>query len=140
MCSGVYCTKPRIREWTRDKAGYAKVRRLGFAIVPEFGGTIHGYCGETLDAILLDLLEWHRRPTMEDMHKAYVGRSCTRQADHMLLVQPYSPHHFRQGEMPGPTISWMYCEGRLELRRQRKSGKRQSTSPTLKMMGLKPNG
>ena len=96
--------KPRIREWTRDKAGYAKVRRLGFAIVPEFGGTIHGYCGETLDATLLDLLEWHRKPTMEDMHKAYVGCSRTRQTDHMLLVQPYSPHLFRQGEMPGPTI------------------------------------
>ena len=70
---GVYCMKPRIREWTRDKAGYAKVRRLGFAIVPEFGGTIHGYCGETLDATLLDLLEWHRKPTMEDMHKKRIG-------------------------------------------------------------------
>ena len=96
--------KPRIREWTRDKAGYAKVRRLGFAIVPEFGGTIHGYCGETLDAILLDLLEWHRKPSMEDMHKAYVGRSRTRQAHHMLLVQPYSPHLFRQGQLPVPAI------------------------------------
>ena len=96
--------KPRIREWATDTAGYAKVRRLGFAVVPEFGGTIHGYCGETLDAILLDLLEWHRKPTMEDMHKAYVGRSRTRKVDQILLVQPYSPHLFRQGQMPGPTI------------------------------------
>ena len=95
---------PKIREWSRDKAGYARVRRLGFAIVPEFGGTIHGYCGETLDATLLDLLEWTRKPTMEDMHKAYVGRSRTRAADHTLLVQPYSPYLFRQGELPGPTI------------------------------------
>ena len=101
---GVYCMKPRIREWSRDRAGYAKVRRLGFAIVPEFGGTIHGYCGETLDSNLLDLLEWHRQPTMEDMRKAYVGRSRTRRAEDMLLVQPYSPHLFRQGQMPGPAI------------------------------------
>ena len=41
---------------------------------------------------------------MDDMHKAYVGRSRTRKADHTLIVQPYSPHLFRQGQLPGPTI------------------------------------
>ena len=83
---------------------HCKVRRIGFAIAPEFGGTIHGYCGDTLDAALLDLLEWHRKPTMDDQHKAYVGKSRTREADHSLFVQPYSPHLFRQGELPGPNI------------------------------------
>ena len=101
---GVYCMTPRIRVWSRDNAGYAKVRRIGFALAPEFGGTIHGYCGDTLDAGLLDLLEWHRKPSMDDMHKAYVGKSRTRKAEHTLIVQPYSPHLFRQGELPGPTI------------------------------------
>ena len=124
MYSGVFCLKPRIREWARDKAGYAKVRRLGFAIVPEFGGTIHGYCGETLDAILLDLLEWHRKPAMEDMHKAYVGRSRTRQTDHMLLVQPYSPHLFRQGEMPGPTILMDVLRGKTSTAQAKKRWKK----------------
>ena len=95
---------PRIRIWSRDNAGYAKVRRIGFALAPEFGGTIHGYCGDTLDAGLLDLLEWHRKPSMEDMHKAYVGKSRTRKAEHTLMVQPYSPHLFRKGELPGPTL------------------------------------
>ena len=121
---GVYIMKPKIREWARDKAGFAKVRRLGFAIVPEFGGTIHGYCGETLDAILLDLLEWHRKPAMEDMHKAYVGRSRTRQTDHMLLVQPYSPHLFRQGEMPGPTILMDVLRGKTSTDQAKKRWKK----------------
>ena len=80
------------------------MRRIGFALAPEFGGTIHGYCGDTLDADLLDLLEWHRKPSMDDQHKAYVGKSRTREADHTLIVQPYSPHLFRQGELPGPNI------------------------------------
>ena len=53
----IYPMTPKIREWARDNAGFARVKRLGFAVVPEFGGTIHGYCGETLDANLLDLLE-----------------------------------------------------------------------------------
>lgn len=41
---------------------------------------------------------------MDDQHKAYVGRSRTREADHTLIVQPYSPHLFRQGELAGPNI------------------------------------
>ena len=92
---GVYAMTPKIRVWSRDQAGYAKVRRIGFALAPEFGGKIHGYCGDTLDAGLLDLLEWHRKPTMDDMHKAYVGKSRTRMADHTLIVQPYSSHLFK---------------------------------------------
>ena len=102
---------PKVRTWARDGAGYAKVRRLGFALVPEFGGTIHSYCGDAMDAALLDLLEWHRKPTMDDMHKAYVGRSRCREADHTLIVQPYSPHLFRQGELPGPTILMKVLQG-----------------------------
>ena len=39
---GVYCMAPKIRIWPRGNAGYAKVRRIGFALAPEFGGTIHG--------------------------------------------------------------------------------------------------
>ena len=101
---GVYCMTPKLRVWSRDNAGYAKVKRIGFALAPEFGGAIHGYCGDTLDADLLDLLEWHRKPSMDDMHKGYVGKSRTREAHHTLLVQPYSPHLFRQGELPGPSI------------------------------------
>ena len=50
---------------------------------------------------------------MDDMHKAYVGKSRCREADHTLIVQPYSPHLFRQGELPGPTILMKVLQGRL---------------------------
>ena len=53
---------------------------------------------------MLDLLEWNRKPSMDGMHKAYVGRSRCREAQHTLIAQPYSPHLLRQGELPGPSL------------------------------------
>ena len=38
---GVYPLKPVFRHWTRDRDGYAKVRRRGFQLVPDFSGTAH---------------------------------------------------------------------------------------------------
>ena len=67
--------KPQAVIWSRDKQGYAKVKRIGFPLVPEFGGTVHAYCGSTLEATQSDLLEWHRRPTPEDMQRAYINES-----------------------------------------------------------------
>ena len=134
---------PKIRTWTRDQSGHAKVRRIGFALAPEFGGTIHSYCGDTMDAALLDLLEWHRRPTMEDMHKAYVGKSRTRQSDHLLIVQPYSPHLFRQGELPGPTILMKVlrqqlstAEAKKEWKAVEKNAKREDAQSEKKWMDI----
>ena len=101
---GIYVLKPTVCVWTRDAAGQASVKRFGFRVVPELGGTIHGYCGDTLDAMIGDLLEWNRKPCPEDMHKAYISKSRIRRVEHMLLVQPYSPHLFRQGELPGPQL------------------------------------
>ena len=46
----VYALRPRARKWSLDKAGHAQVRRIGFALVPAFGGTARAYCGSTLDA------------------------------------------------------------------------------------------
>ena len=35
--------------WSRDSDNNARVRRKGFQIVPDFGGTAHAYCGESLE-------------------------------------------------------------------------------------------
>ena len=51
---------------------------------------------------------------MDDQHKAYVGKSRTREADHTLIVQPYSPHLFRQGELPGPNILMRLLRGDIQ--------------------------
>ena len=138
---------PRVRVWSRDNAGYAKVRRIGFSVAPEFGGTIHGYCGDTLDAALLDLLEWNRKPTIDDQHKAYVGRSRTRKVEDTLLVQPYSPWLFRQGELAGPTILMEVLRGKLNtsraksawkesVKKREKEKEKAAKGPWLKVMPL----
>ena len=41
---------------------------------------------------------------MEDMLKAYIIKSRIREANKILLAQPYSPHLFRQGVLPGPGL------------------------------------
>ena len=110
---GIYVLKPKVVVWARDGAGQASVNRIGFTVVPELGGTIHGYCGDTLDAMIGDLLEWNRKPCPDDMHKAYISKSRVRRSEHMLLAQPYSPHLFRQGEMPGPHMLMRVLRGQI---------------------------
>ena len=58
--------------WSRDVAGNAKVRRRGFRIVPDFAGTAHAYCGDTLARCKGDLLEWTKVPTHDAMLWAYI--------------------------------------------------------------------
>ena len=100
----VHRLQPKYVTWTRDKAGNAKVRRKGFTIVPDFAGTAHGYCGDTLEQSKGDLLEWYRTPTMDAMLRGYIIRSRVREVDRSLLIQPYSPKLFSQGVLPGPTL------------------------------------
>ena len=92
------------KQWTLDKAGNVKIVRYGFPIVADFGGTAHAYCGTTMSATLGDLLPWHKKPTLEDMLRAYIIRSRVKECDNILLAQPYSPHLFRQGLLPGPKL------------------------------------
>ena len=57
-----------------------------------------------MSATLGDLLPWHKKPTLEDMLRAYIIKSRVKQADKIILAQPYSPHLFRQGLLPGPKL------------------------------------
>ena len=50
-------------------------QRFGFPLVPDFGGTAHAYCGDTLDAALGDRLSWTQKPQVEDMLKGNVIKS-----------------------------------------------------------------
>ena len=100
----LYTLRVQQKQWSLDKGGNVKISRFGFPIVPDFGGTAHAYCGSTLDASLGDLLPWYQKPQMADMLKAYIIKSRIRSAEKLLLVQPYSPHLFRQGVNPGPQL------------------------------------
>ena len=82
-------------------------------MVPNFAGTIHSFVGASLDAAMLDCLHFARTPTREDMLKAYLGVSRVRRKEGLLIVQPYSPWLFRQGEMIGPPLLMDFWRGRL---------------------------
>ena len=76
----------------------------GSPIAPDCGGTAHAYCGTALPATLGDLLPWLNKPTLEDMRRGYIIRSRVKEADKIILAQPYSPYLFRQGLLPGPNL------------------------------------
>ena len=115
--------KPRVQQWSRDAAKKAKVKRIGFPLVPEFGGTVHAYCGTTLSAAQSDLLEWHRKPSVDDMQKAYINESRVSSLDQLLIVQQYSPDLFRQGELPGPRILMEVLRGNISTAEAREEWK-----------------
>eukprot|EP00973_Karenia_brevis_P026301 3627518-Karenia_brevis.AAC.1 len=57
-----------------------------------------------MEAAIGDLLPWLQRPRLDDMLKGYIIKSRVRDGEKLLLAQPYSPHLFRQGTMPGPQL------------------------------------
>ena len=67
-------------------------------------GTVHAYCGTTLDACISDLLPWDKKPTKEDMQLAYCSKTRIRRAEDWLVLRPYSPCLFRLGALTGPTL------------------------------------
>ena len=100
----VFDLKPEYVIWSRDGQGNAKVKRRGFRIIPDFAGTAHAYCGDTLDRCKGDLLEWNHTPTMDGMLRGLIIKSRVKRAEDFLLVRPYSPALFRQGAAPGPQM------------------------------------
>ena len=101
-----------------------KLTRYGFPIVPDFGGTAHAYCGSTMPAALGDLLPWFKKPKLEEMLKAYIIKSRVKEADHLMLAQPYSPHLFRQGQLPGPQLLLDVLEKRISTQEAKTAWKR----------------
>jgi hypothetical protein len=108
----IYILKVQRKPWTLDKNGNVKISRFGFPIVPDFGGTAHAYCGTTVEAVLGDLLPWHKQPQMSEMLKSYIIKSRVRKAEQVLVVQPYSPQLFRQGVLPGPQLLLDVLQGK----------------------------
>ena len=107
--------------WSRDKAESAKVKRRGFRVVPDFAGTAHAYCGETLSECKGDLLEWFKVPTLDAMLRAYIIKSRVHYTEKCLLVRPYSPYLFRLGSQPGPNLLLRRQRGEIALPELKKS-------------------
>ena len=110
---GVYPLKPVFRPWHLDKLGNNRVRRFGFQVVPDFSGTAHSYVGYTLEAALADCLSWDTTPTRDHMIRGYCTMSRTCFAETLLVMRPFAPMLFRQGELPGPRLIMEFWRGRL---------------------------
>ena len=107
------------------------VRRKGFVLVPDFAGTAHAYCGSTLEQAKGDLLAWDGLPTMDAMLRAYIIRSRVRTVENFLLVRPYSPALFQQGNLPGPSLLLEAQRGKLneaELKKAWKAAEKEEES------------
>ena len=89
------------------------IRRYGFPIVPDFGGTAHSYCGDELKTVIGDLLQWNHLPNLDHALRAYIIRSRVRCLEDLLIVRPYSPMLFRQGEQSGPHLLLQVLQGQL---------------------------
>jgi hypothetical protein len=110
---GVYPLKPVFRPWHLDKAGNNRIRRFGYQLVPDFSGTAHSYVGYTLKAALADCLSWDNTPTRDHMLRSYCTMSRTCTAKTLLVMQPFAPMLFRQGELAGPHLMMEFWHGRL---------------------------
>ena len=110
----IYTLRCHCKSWYLDGEGkQVEVRRFGFPIVPDFGGTAHAYCGTSLAACVGDLQEWWRKPTQETAVRGYIIKSRVRRAENLLLATPYSPHLFRLGAPPGPHYLLQTLQGKL---------------------------
>ena len=83
----IYTLRQHCKSWFKDgEARQVEVRRFGFPIVPDFGGTAHSYCGSSLDACIGDLLEWWVKPQRDAAVRGYIIKSRVRQADTLLIA------------------------------------------------------
>jgi len=100
----IYTLKMSVKVWSLDQGNQVRIRRYGFPLVPDFGGTAHAYCGDTVPALIGDLMKWTHIPNLDNALRGYIIKSRIRNSSNLLLAQPYSPMLFRQGEQPGPHL------------------------------------
>ena len=110
----IYALRSVPKEWSLGGKGNVPITRYGFSIVPDFAGTAHYYCGTSLDVETGHLLHWWRTPTKDDALKSYIIKSRVKQNENLLITQPYSPHLFRQGVLPGPDLLHKVLTRRIE--------------------------
>jgi hypothetical protein len=102
--AGVVDLKPKLVTWALDKDFSVCVKRRGFPIASDFGGTVHSFVGSTLPAGLVDCLPWDHEPTRENQLSGYMSISRLERMEDVCIIQPFAPNLFSQGDLPGPDI------------------------------------
>ena len=73
-------------------------------IVPDFSGAAHSFVGLTLPAAFIDCLPCDNEPRQQDQLSGYMCFSRVQRIEDVVVVQPFSPALFTQGDLPGPNL------------------------------------
>jgi len=110
----IYVLRNAWKPWYKDgDAKQVPIRRCGFPLAPDFGGTAHAFCGFSLDACIGDLLDWWDKPSRETAVRGYISNSRVRTTDKLKIARPYSPELFRLGPPAGPHYLLEVLRGNL---------------------------
>ena len=85
---------PITTSWTLDSEGCIEIKRKGFGLVPDFSSTIHSATGQELSGVLPDLGAFADKPNYAAMMRGYIALSRVKDAEGLLVVQPFSPMRF----------------------------------------------
>ena len=101
---GVIAIKPCKVTWHLDRDCRIGIQRKGFAVASDFSGTAHSFAGDNLKAAFIDCLPWDVKPDKAAQLSAYMTISRVSSMDDILIMQPFSPVLFAQGNLPGPEL------------------------------------
>ena len=100
---GVWPLQPATRTWILNENSGTKIRRTGFALVPDYASTAFMIQGATLPASIADCGDVNDFGGLSDMMTTYVILSRVKAAHGLLLMRAFSPNIFQMGELPGPS-------------------------------------
>ena len=109
----IYILRRHCKSWYLDQGRQVEIKRYGFPVVPDFGGTAHAYCGTSLEACIGDLQEWWMKPHKEASIRGYIIKSRIRCTENLIIAGPYSPCLFRMGAPAGPRYLLQTLQGNL---------------------------
>eukprot|EP00973_Karenia_brevis_P055057 7654305-Karenia_brevis.AAC.1 len=73
-----------------------------------------------MEAGIGDILPRFQRSRLDDMLKGYIIKIRVRGSERLLLAQPYLPHLFRRGTLPGPQLSQDVLLKKITVQKARK--------------------
>ena len=111
---GIIGISPQVISWHLDRQYEVGVERRGFTVASDFSGTAHSFAGDTLNAALIVCLAWGAKPDKPAQLSGYMCVSRVKSIDDIIIVQPYSPTLFAQGDLPGPELLLEYQRGKVD--------------------------
>ena len=113
--TNVFSMRPLQTCWHLDRECTVEIWRKGFPLVPNFSSTIDSATGQTLHAAVPDLGDEYCPPSHTGAMKGYIALSRVREADGLLIAQPFSPLLFNMGAQPWPTLLFDVQRGRVSV-------------------------